>query len=174
LVLFALFLAYAALRWMGATAAYLGKRRDLLPPRLRRAFDWIDVGLQKISHVPRLPERTRPRQVSRAVASCARFRNPMGERGGAVRTAEDHVAYTYDALCALAADMGVPRKQGQTPYEYISAFPKEMRGLKHEALELTEMYVRSAYSPYQLDPGTEDRLRRFWITYERIRNRVVH
>ncbi len=174
LVLFALFLLYALLRWAGIAAAYLGKRRDLLSPRLRRLFDWIDKGLQKISHVPRLPERTRPRRVRRSEARCARFRNPMGERAEAPRTAEDHVAYTYDALCALAADMGVPRNAGQTPYEFIGSFPKELKGLRNEALELTEMYVRSAYSPYRLDAGTEDRLRRFWITFDRIRNRVVH
>lgn len=174
LVLFGLFLVYALVRWIGAAAAYLGKRRDLLPPRLRKLFDFLDVGLQKITHIPSLPKRERPRRVRRQDARSARFRNPMGERTDTPRTAEDFVAYTYDALCALAYDMGVPRESGQTPYEFIQAFPKELRGLKNEALELTEMYVRSSYSPYKLDPNTEDRLRRFWITFDRIRNRVVH
>ena len=175
LVLFGLFLLYAFMRWIGGAAAYLGKRRGLLPPRLRRLFDLLDIGLQKITHVPTLPKRTRPKRVRRQDARCARFRNPMGERDErGPRTVEDYVAYTYDALCALAYDMGVPRDTGQTPYEFIQSFPKELRGLRNEALELTEMYVRSSYSPYKLDANTEDRLRRFWITFDRIRNRVVH
>lgn len=174
LVLFGLFLAYALIRWIGAAAAYLGKRRDLLPPRLRKLFDWLDRGLQKITHIPSLPQREPRRRVRRQDARSARYRNPMGDRTETPRTTEDYVAYTYDALCALAYDMGVPRESGQTPYEFIQTFPKELRGLRNEALELTELYVRSAYSPYKLDPNTEDRLRRFWITYDRIRNRVVH
>jgi hypothetical protein len=174
LFLFALFVVYAAVRWLGAFAAYLGKRRDLLPPRVRRLFDLLDRLLQKLTHVPSLPKRTPRRRVSRQLARCTRYRNPMAKGEARPATPEDDVAYTYDALCALAADMGVPRRDGQTPFEFIQAFPKELRGLRDEALDLTELYVRAAYSPYKLDRNTEDRLRRFWITYDRIRNRVVH
>ena len=53
------------------------------------------------------------------------------------------------------------------------ALPKALHGFKDEASELTEFFVRSAYADQKFDEQIYDRLRRFWITFRRIRNRVV-
>jgi hypothetical protein len=84
------------------------------------------------------------------------------------------VATSYDALCALALDMGVPRRDDQTPYEFIQTFPKELEGLRDEAFLLTQLYVRSQYSDLELDPKTLAVLRRFWLTFEQTRRQYVH
>ena len=69
--------------------------------------------------------------------------------------------------------MGVPRKEGETPYEFIDAFPKVLDSLREEAVELTNMYVLSAYSGRDLAPGAEDRLRKFWHEYDFVRKRIL-
>ena len=93
--------------------------------------------------------------------------------GGSGAQAGRYVAESYDALCALAEDLGVPRRIDQTPYEFLRAFPRELRGLRREARELTDMYVRSAYSEEPLDDKALDRLRKFWMSYERVRARYI-
>jgi hypothetical protein len=174
LVVLGLFVTYSVLKMAGSAAAALARRRDLLPPVVRRFFDRLDRLLQRLTHIPSLPRMTRRIRVSRDIATCAEYRNPMGKVSPARPLGPaDMVAYTYDALCALAYDLGVPREQGQTPYEFLEAFPKELESLKEEAVELTHMHVLSAYAGRELDATALDRLRKFWLAYERIRRRVV-
>ena len=73
----------------------------------------------------------------------------------------------------MGGDVGVPGEAGQTPYEFLKGFPRELRGLRGEARALTEMYVRSAYSEEPLDEKALDRLRKFWIGYEKVRSRYI-
>ena len=61
-----------------------------------------------------------------------------------------------------------PRDTGQTPYEFIDSFPKELRTLREESEELTRLYVVAAYSPSALDDRVLDRVRKFWTTYARV------
>ena len=67
----------------------------------------------------------------------------------------------------------MPRKPGQTPYEFVESFPKELNTIREEALELTDLYVVSAYSTTQIDDRIRDRLRKFWLTFDQVRNRVI-
>jgi hypothetical protein len=96
-----------------------------------------------------------------------------GEGAGSGADVRSFVESSYTALCALAYDMGVPREVDQTPYEFIAAFPKTMSGIQEEAQELTELYVRAAYSSEIVQEETLDRLRRFWVAYDRMRERVI-
>jgi hypothetical protein len=85
----------------------------------------------------------------------------------------DHVVYAYEALCALAEDVGAPRRKGQTPYEFIRSFPRELNRLKDEAVELTDLLVESQYAGREVDKRTLDRVRRFWTAFHAVRRRVV-
>ena len=44
--------------------------------------------------------------------------------------------------------------------------------IDRRTLEEIKTYL-TAYANAQFDERTQDRLRRFWITYERVRNRVL-
>ncbi|MEK7793307.1 MAG: DUF4129 domain-containing protein [Candidatus Hydrogenedentota bacterium] len=174
LTVLALFVLYAALRTLGLLAAKIAKEPDMFPPFIIRFFRWLDRVLERVVRMPDMPERVRRRTVDKRIAKSARFQSPMhGEGSASEADMRRFVAVSYDALCALAYDMGVPRKIDQTPYEFIRAFPKELRPLQEEAFELTGLYVRSAYSDYTMDNSTLDRLRKFWIVYEKVKNRVV-
>lgn len=175
LLVLALFLAYAALRSAGAIAARIARQRYRYAPWVVRLFDRIDRLLQRFANLPSLPALTpaAPR-VRPEIAISARYRNPMGDaaRAGTMTSAEI-ISNAYEALCALAYDLGVPRRDDQTPYEFIASFPPALDRLREEATELTDLFVRANYSRERLDPRVEDRVRKFWIQYERIRNRIV-
>ncbi len=174
LVVFAVFLAYAALRGIGGIAALIGRNRDLFPTFVIRFFQRLDAWLERVLKLPALPGFTRTPRISPEIATSVRHHSPLSGEGDDTRAnLEYKIAASYEALCALALDLGVPRRPGQTPYEFIQAFPKALKPIEEEAYELTHLYVRAAYSTEPLDDHTLDRLRKFWIRYERLRNKIV-
>lgn len=169
-----LFLTFAALKALGAAAAHLGKQRHLLPQFLVRFFNGLDRLLERLTSLPSFARPQRMPRLSRDVALCAKYRNPLGDllRSQQMTTGQ-MIEYSYEALCALAQDLGVPRQQGQTPYEFLQSFPEVLKTLHNEAAELTHYYVTSAYSTKSYDERLHDRLRKFWHTYEKVRRHVV-
>lgn len=175
LVVLGLFLAFGALRAVGTAAARIARQRYRYPRFVVRFFDGLDRLLQRLVRLPSLPSAPRgvPR-VRRDVALSARYVNPLRDPNvGGRMTPAQLVSNAYEALCALAYDLGVPRRDDQTPNEFIESFPPALDRLREEAIELTDLFVRANYSKERLDPRTADRVRKFWITYERVRNRIV-
>lgn len=169
LVLFAL---YAAIKGVAAFAAALARRRERLPRFLVSFFDRLERFLSSLTRLPVLPKRRRSIRVQRDIATSMRYANPTtGDRPMPLRA---QVEYAYAALCALAYDLGVPRELSQTPFEFLNAFPVELETLREDGEMLTRLYLIAAYSPIEIDESVGDRLRRFWINYNRIRNRVVY
>jgi len=175
LVVFALFLLYGAVRGVAGLAAEIARHRHEYPGWVVRLFDAVERFLTRIAQLPKLPRPKRLYRVRPNVSLAARHRNPMlvDSEQGRTSDARDLIQASYDALCALAEDLGVPRAIDQTPYEFIDSLPEPLETLRPEAVELTRLYVRASYSPFPMDPGVEDRLRRFWTVYERVRSRVV-
>ncbi len=174
LIVLAIFLGYSSIRGVGIAAAAIARNRLRYPQWVVRFFNRLDEILQRFARLPTFPERTRRIRVDKSVSKSAQFVNPLARLAhGDQGDPRSIIATSYDALCALAYDMGVPRDEAQTPYEFLESFPKELNALKDEAAELTQLYVQSAYSPVTIDPRVEDRLRKFWQTYEKIRGRVV-
>ncbi|MBX3176172.1 MAG: DUF4129 domain-containing protein [Candidatus Hydrogenedentes bacterium] len=173
LILFGLFGAYLALNRAAAGAAWMARHRHRFPGVVGRFFDWLERALTALTHLPSLPNLRGTPRIDRGIATCAHYENSLGSADRTAMSPADHVAYAYEALCALAYDLGVPREAGQTPYEFIGAFPAPLRKLKAEARELTRLYVQSAYSPRPLSPDDERSVRRFWVAYNQARRRVL-
>jgi hypothetical protein len=131
--------------------------------------------LERIISLPEARTILRSARPSAANAASTQFRNPMAGEGPEGRTedVQRYVAHSFDALCALGADLGRPRRKDETPYEFLRHLPREMTPLKKEAAEVVELYVRSAYSPIQPDAAILDRLRKFWFEFERMRGRYI-
>jgi hypothetical protein len=170
-----LFAMYGAVRSLLILAGNIGRNRQEYPTWIVRFFDRLDQALQGITDLPSLPKRKLLRiKINPGKSQSHQFQNPMkGEAGGDRKQAEAYIAHAYDALCALAYDMGVPRKKDQTPYEFLKKFPKEMKPIFVEAEELTKLYVKSAYSNFELNDRVLDRVRRFWISYEALRKKYT-
>jgi len=170
-----LFAVYSAVRGLSALAAAMGRRRDLFPRWMLRFFNGLDRLLERVVSLPEPKPTRHALRLREADAQSTRYTNPMkGE--GVAETESDarrYIAHAYDALCALAADAGVPRHPDQTPYEFLQAFPKELDGLRGDAKILTDLYVRSAYSELPTPDKVLDRLRGFWTTYDKVRRRFL-
>jgi len=114
------------------------------------------------------------RKVSYKKAKSIKFVNSLSDPVLSKRfTPNQHIEYAYQALCALADDLGVPKKYHETPLEFLVNLPTPLEALREEIEELTILYQTATYSPVQLDDKTLDRLRKFWISYTWLRNRVV-
>lgn len=173
-VCFGMLAAYWLMRAVGEYAFTMAKQRHQYPPWVVRTFERLDKILTSLTTIPAIVD-FRPhkrRWVSRDIATCVTYRNPMASGDGS-KTDRDVLEESYQALCALALDLGVPRRDDQTPYEFIKAFPRELSGLRKEAEALTGMYVGSAYANRRYTERDLDRVRKFWIQYERIRKAVV-
>jgi hypothetical protein len=169
-----LFLAYGALRGLLAVVMAVARHRERYPRFIVWLCNALEKLLTRLTQVPHLPKR-RPRvRVQRAIATCTTYRNSLGDTAKTkTMKPADHVEYAYQALCALAYDLGVPRGLGETPYEFIAALPDALANIRPEAEDLTRLYVVSAYSPEEIGENTFDRVRRFWVAYNRVRNRVL-
>ncbi len=174
LILFAFFFLYAMMRGVGGVAAWVGRHRAYFPNWVFELFKWLDRFLERVVRMPSLPQRKRRLHIKRGVSQSIHFASQMRGEGEAHRDqTTQYVAHAYDALCALAYDMGVPKLDDQTPYEFIHSFPKELKGIQKDAQMLTDLYVRAAYSELELDKRALDKLRHFWFTYESIRRRYI-
>ncbi len=174
LLTLALFLAYAAIKGMAGFAAFIARHRHRLPASWARFFDRLEQRLSKLTRLPAYTRRKKRIRIQRDIATCTAYTNPAGDPARiASMSINAHIEYAYEALCALAYDMGVPRELSQTPHEFLAAFPAELSGLRKEAEDLTRLYHVAAYSAMEIDPRVQDRLRRFWLNYNRIRNRVL-
>lgn len=158
---FLYFLIHAAAHYFGRAAGRRGKRAGLFD-RLARFF-------RRLTYVPKRKPR-RPRvKVDRDIATCARYQNPLNGQG----TLREKIQYSYDALCALAYDLGVPREEGETPFEYLARLPEPIEEMRPEAHALTHLYVAGSYSTLQIPDEAASELGKFWKRFERLRGRVV-
>lgn len=174
LAVFAVLFVYGVLRGILVAADTL----ILQPGRYPAWLIWLATRAARLVrlllHAPRIRLPQRRLRIQRDIATSAAFLNSLGDATRAPQmSVADHLEHAYSALCALAYDLGVPRKIGQTPYEFMNAFPHELNTLRDDAEEITRLFVLSAYSPMELDDKVLDRVRKFWITYERVRRRIL-
>ncbi len=92
----------------------------------------------------------------RKTASTNTFDDPLANLDG-LRQQEPHdaVLAAYTRLLVAFDHLGHPRHERHTPYEFLATLPARMRPLCEPAHQLTDRYVRAAYSSQAVD--TEDR-----------------
>ena len=158
---FLYFLIHSAAHYFGRAAGKRGRRAGLFD-RLARFF-------RRLTYVPRRKPR-RPRvKIDRAIATCALYHNPLQGQG----TLREKIQYSYEAFCALAYDLGVPREEGQTPFEFLERLPEPIEEMRVEAHALTHLYVAGSYSTLHIPEEAAAELGKFWVRFERLRGRVV-
>jgi uncharacterized protein DUF4129 len=79
------------------------------------------------------------------------------------------VRYFYRSTLRRAAEGGLPRRSGQTPYEYSATLAARLPDAEPDIAELTEVFVVAEYSPRPIDSEDARRARRPW---ERVRRRL--
>lgn len=166
--------AYAVLKGAGYVISLAAEKKEALPLPL----SWLITALAwLLFHLwPALFRWTFPKRrirIQRSIALSSRYENPLGKQGARQMSTREHVAYAYDALRALATDIGSPPKASQTPYEFLADYPKGLQSMREEAEEIIRLYVVAAYSTEAMNARMEDRLRKFWLAFRAARNRYV-
>jgi Domain of unknown function (DUF4129) len=79
------------------------------------------------------------------------------------------VFYFYRSTVRRAAERGLPRRRGQTPYEYQATLAERLPEAEQEIDELTDAFVTAQYSRRTVGPDDARRARRPW---EQLRRRL--
>ncbi len=79
------------------------------------------------------------------------------------------VRYFYRSTIRRAAERGLRRRSGQTPYEYRATLARQLPEVEQEIGELTDAFVIAHYSP---QPVERDDARRARGPWERLRQRL--
>ena len=73
------------------------------------------------------------------------------------------VRHVYACFQAFGGLIGHPRPDEQTPYEYCRAMPAYIGGMpRHDADDITGLYVKAAYSPEQVSDEDVAEVKRIW------------
>ncbi|GIW92848.1 MAG: hypothetical protein KatS3mg110_0889 [Pirellulaceae bacterium] len=72
------------------------------------------------------------------------------------------VRYTFHALEAWARDMGTPRTEEQTPWEFVQSIAEQYPALGQDARALGNWYGRLAYGDRRIPQEAVVRLRELW------------
>ena len=174
LVVLGIFAVFGGLRGLVLLATMMRTKGHQYHRWVRKSVLGLGWMAERLTRIPRLPERGPRVRIQPDIATCRDFTNSMGNPELAQRmTVNNHVEYAYQALGALAYDLGVPRRMDETPYEFLARLPRVLNPLRAEAEELTQLYVMAAYTNLPMDEKVLDRLRKFWMSYERSRRRIV-
>ena len=160
--LFVLYMLFQAAAQFFGNAARRRSRFAGLFERLARLF-------RRMTYVPKRKPKRPKMKIDHDIATCARFQNPVD---GPLPLREK-IQYSYEALCAMAYDLGVPREEDQTPFEFLAQLPEPIIDIQKEAHVLTHLFVASSYSTMTIPESVLDDLRAFWRRFERMRAKVV-
>lgn len=165
---------YAVLKGIGYLVRLASANKEGLSP----ALSWLITALAWLLFKlwPALFRWTFPKRrirIQRSIALSSRYNNPLAKPGGGQMSTREHIAYAYDALRALATDIGAPPKASQTPYEFLANYPEGLSSMREEAEEIIRLYVVAAYSTEKMNMRIEDRLRKFWYAFRAARNLYV-
>lgn len=167
-------LLYGAYKCLEYTLGYILKRKEDLPYTLAvliTAITWLLFKLWPALF--RWAFAKRRIRIQRHVALSSRYDSPFRNPAAPPMPTRDHIIYAYDALRALATDIGAPPKASQTPYEFLENYPEGLRSMRDEAEEIIRLYVVAAYSDLEMTSRVEDRLRKFWYAFRASRNYYV-
>jgi hypothetical protein len=78
------------------------------------------------------------------------------------------IIFYYLALLRRAGEAGLPRQDGQTPYEYARSLPPTLAEAKDGVEDLTGSFVEARYSVHDIPANEASRVETLWETVRRI------
>ena len=150
--------------------AYLAWRfRDQLRDGWQRFLNELQWLREKWGHLPPSTENAKESIDTvpvRRARPFSEFSNPFRHRGGAERSPEELLRYTFSALEAWGREHEVERRAEETPLEFAQRL-----GVKHPEVarvgrDVSLLYSQLAYGPGELPRETAQHLQRFWRLIE--------
>lgn len=82
------------------------------------------------------------------------------------------IIFYYLALIRRAGEAGLPRKDGQTPYEYAHSLNSSLEEGQDGIKVLTESFIEARYSSHNIPAAAAHRVETLWETIQRILRNV--
>jgi hypothetical protein len=120
-------------------------------------WSWIGFKSDMLLFLRSLLGRLR-RRMDRAIPTVIRSRRPKrGESEGTLS-----IRQLYGCLLRRAAELGVPRQQWETPYEYAERLNLALPGSTGPVIQITELYVAARYGESVADGQQVGDATRLW------------
>jgi hypothetical protein len=100
------------------------------------------------------------------------FRNPFSSGSSDQQSEEELIQYSFAALEAWAADRRRPRTDEETATEFASRITDAYPAFESDAIRLSNLVARMAYSDRKLPSETRDQLEQFWDRIIEVPTRV--
>ena len=165
LIVVGLFVLYMLIQGAAHVFGNLARGRS----RLAGLFERLARLFRRMTYVPKRRPRRARIKIDHDIATCAQYNNPLD----GPLSIREKIQYSYDALCAMAYDLGVPRNEDQTPFEFLENLPEPIADIREEAHVLTYLYVAGSYSTLEIPDTVVDDLRAFWRRFEGMRSKVL-
>ena len=88
------------------------------------------------------------------------FRNPFVSKSQ--MSIQELINYSFSALESLGQELGIERKEDQTPNEFSQTMAQHITPLGQATLRLGKHYSLAAYAPALLNPNCVKDLQTFW------------
>jgi hypothetical protein len=82
------------------------------------------------------------------------------------------VIFYYLALLRRAREAGIPRQDGQTPYEYARSLTSSLKEEQDGVDAMTESFIEARYSRHDIPAKTALQAESFWETLRRVLRKV--
>jgi hypothetical protein len=82
------------------------------------------------------------------------------------------VFFYYLALVRRAREVGLPRRDDQTPYEYARSLSAALTDDKEQVEAMTAAFVEARYTPHEISSGEATRTESLWETIRQVLKRV--
>jgi hypothetical protein len=82
------------------------------------------------------------------------------------------VIFYYLALVRRAREAGLPRQEGQTPYEYASSLTSRLKEEKENLEILTESFIEARYSRHEIPAKAANRAESIWQIIRHVLQKV--
>ncbi len=165
--LFALYMAFRTVILLLRLMSRIGRNSSGMLGVLSRFFGRMASALSGLFK-PRGPKTPKPkrRRIRKDEALSVRFRNPFAGVEGAKMTPAEIVRYSFDALAALAADIGCPRQDEETAFEFVHRLPPQLQSIGPQTAYVAQLYTISEYSTFEISRDHVESLREFWTNFE--------
>lgn len=98
----------------------------------------------------------------------AAYSNPFHDGRASRMSARQLLRYSFEALQAFARERGQPRRDHETPSEFVQRLGNEWPTLETEARQLVQLYVRAAYAAGSLPASTPAVVEQFWARLDAV------
>jgi len=151
-------------------ASAIRKHHRTIRERLKRMLDALRDMFKRKARAPGEAAGAEGRRYARLSS----FANPFDAEGNLREvSAEEAARLSYQAILAFTRELGIPRREDETPLEYARRMSKALPQIRMQVQTATLMFTRVEYACKSLQADDIARMRSLWGFLERQKRTAV-